>query len=291
MARRVRHLQVAVLLTADVATTVDGIPTHLLRPLSERDSVALLADRLPEPPAAAGRGHARHDRRRQPAGAGGPRRGAQPGAVAGRGAAAGRAPRPTARWATPTGSGWTGCPRTPAGCCCSPPSTSRTSRRRSPPPPRPPEWRSRPSPRRRSPAWSASSPAVSRSPNRWPARWSRPARRPRSGERRTGCSPACSTRRGGRLRRAMHLAAATTGTDADLADELERAAAGGQGGWVTASGGAVPGRRTQRPPERRGRPPADRRPVRVDRRPTRSGPAAARPPPSRLRGPGRHRPR
>ncbi|MEV4497706.1 AAA family ATPase [Micromonospora arborensis] len=52
VARRLRHLPVAVLLTADVAVTVDGIPAHRLRPLSARDSVAVLIDRLPERPAA-----------------------------------------------------------------------------------------------------------------------------------------------------------------------------------------------------------------------------------------------
>lgn len=52
VARRLRHLPVAVLLTADVTATVDGIPAHLLRPLDERESVAVLTDRLPERPAA-----------------------------------------------------------------------------------------------------------------------------------------------------------------------------------------------------------------------------------------------
>ncbi|WP_309232078.1 ATP-binding protein [Micromonospora tarensis] len=64
VARRLRHLPVAVLLTGDVATTVDGIPAHRLRALTERESAGVLtdrlrqlteregADRLPEQPAA-----------------------------------------------------------------------------------------------------------------------------------------------------------------------------------------------------------------------------------------------
>ncbi|MGI5520403.1 AAA family ATPase [Micromonospora sp. CA-259024] len=52
VARRLRHLPVAVLLTADVTATVDGIPAHRLRPLDARDSVAVLTDRLPERPTA-----------------------------------------------------------------------------------------------------------------------------------------------------------------------------------------------------------------------------------------------
>lgn len=52
VARRLRHLPVAVLLTADVTVAVDGIPAHRLRPLDARDSVAVLTDRLPECPAA-----------------------------------------------------------------------------------------------------------------------------------------------------------------------------------------------------------------------------------------------
>lgn len=52
VARRLRHLPVAVLLTADVTLAVDGIPAHRLRPLDARDSVAVLTDRLPECPAA-----------------------------------------------------------------------------------------------------------------------------------------------------------------------------------------------------------------------------------------------
>ncbi|MGQ5261131.1 AAA family ATPase [Micromonospora sp. ZYX-F-536] len=52
VARRLRHLPVAVLLTADVTTTVDGIPAHRLRALDERESVAVLTDRSPERPAA-----------------------------------------------------------------------------------------------------------------------------------------------------------------------------------------------------------------------------------------------
>ncbi|MDG4810544.1 AAA family ATPase [Micromonospora sp. WMMD1120] len=46
VARRVRDLPVVVLLTADVTATVDGIPAHRLRDLTERESAALLADRL-----------------------------------------------------------------------------------------------------------------------------------------------------------------------------------------------------------------------------------------------------
>ncbi|MEU8166891.1 AAA family ATPase [Micromonospora sp. NPDC049004] len=52
VARRLRHLPAAVLLTADVTATVDGIAAHRLPPLGERDSIAVLADRLPERPAA-----------------------------------------------------------------------------------------------------------------------------------------------------------------------------------------------------------------------------------------------
>ncbi|MET8374043.1 AAA family ATPase, partial [Micromonospora profundi] len=50
VARRLRHLPVAVLLTADVTAAVDGVATCRLGPLSERDSVAVLADRLHERP-------------------------------------------------------------------------------------------------------------------------------------------------------------------------------------------------------------------------------------------------
>ncbi|MEH1168222.1 AAA family ATPase [Micromonospora sp. CPCC 205539] len=52
VARRLRHLPVAVLLTADVTATVDGIPAHRLRALNERESAAVLADRLSERPSA-----------------------------------------------------------------------------------------------------------------------------------------------------------------------------------------------------------------------------------------------
>ncbi|MER7889861.1 AAA family ATPase [Micromonospora sp. NPDC094482] len=52
VARRLRRLPVAVLLTAATASP-GGLPTHRLPPLDERDSAALLADRLPEPPAPA----------------------------------------------------------------------------------------------------------------------------------------------------------------------------------------------------------------------------------------------
>ncbi|WFE99772.1 LuxR family transcriptional regulator [Micromonospora sp. WMMD964] len=46
VARRLRHLPVAVLLTAGVAATVDGIPAYRLRALTEQESAALLTDRL-----------------------------------------------------------------------------------------------------------------------------------------------------------------------------------------------------------------------------------------------------
>ncbi|MET7670878.1 AAA family ATPase [Micromonospora luteifusca] len=52
VARRLRHLPVVVLLTADVTVTVDGIPAHRLRPLDESSSVAVLTGRLTERPAA-----------------------------------------------------------------------------------------------------------------------------------------------------------------------------------------------------------------------------------------------
>ncbi|WCN79131.1 AAA family ATPase [Micromonospora sp. LH3U1] len=64
VARRLRHSPIAVLLTADVTTMVDGIPAYRLRALTESESVAVLtdqlrplgeresADRLPERPAA-----------------------------------------------------------------------------------------------------------------------------------------------------------------------------------------------------------------------------------------------
>ncbi|MEV1328092.1 LuxR family transcriptional regulator [Micromonospora costi] len=48
VARRLRRLPVAVVLTATVAP--DGLPGHRLQPLDERDSAAVLADRLPDPP-------------------------------------------------------------------------------------------------------------------------------------------------------------------------------------------------------------------------------------------------
>ncbi|WP_309244401.1 ATP-binding protein [Micromonospora parastrephiae] len=45
-ARRLRRLPVVVLLTADVTATIDGIAAHRLRPLTERESAAVLTDRL-----------------------------------------------------------------------------------------------------------------------------------------------------------------------------------------------------------------------------------------------------
>ncbi|MEV1146043.1 ATP-binding protein, partial [Micromonospora sp. NPDC049799] len=49
VARRLRRLPVAVLLTAATAPP-DGVPHHRLRPLDERAGADLLADLLPEPP-------------------------------------------------------------------------------------------------------------------------------------------------------------------------------------------------------------------------------------------------
>lgn len=46
VARRLRHLPLAVLLTGDVTAAVDGIPAHRLRALTERESVAVLTDRF-----------------------------------------------------------------------------------------------------------------------------------------------------------------------------------------------------------------------------------------------------
>ncbi|MBQ0978014.1 AAA family ATPase [Micromonospora sp. M61] len=46
VARRLRHLPIAILLTADVTATVDGIPAHRLRALTEHESAAVLTDRL-----------------------------------------------------------------------------------------------------------------------------------------------------------------------------------------------------------------------------------------------------
>ncbi|MFC4019278.1 LuxR C-terminal-related transcriptional regulator [Micromonospora sp. GCM10011542] len=51
VARRLRHLPIAVLLTAGVTSTVDGIPAYRLQPLDDRASRAVLTDRLPERPA------------------------------------------------------------------------------------------------------------------------------------------------------------------------------------------------------------------------------------------------
>ncbi|MFC0505581.1 helix-turn-helix transcriptional regulator [Micromonospora costi] len=48
VARRLRRLPVAVVLTATVAP--DGLPGHRLDPLDERNSATVLADRLPHPP-------------------------------------------------------------------------------------------------------------------------------------------------------------------------------------------------------------------------------------------------
>ncbi|MEU8010136.1 AAA family ATPase [Micromonospora parva] len=46
VARRLRHLPLAVLLTADVTANLDGIPAHQLRALTEHESTAVLTDRL-----------------------------------------------------------------------------------------------------------------------------------------------------------------------------------------------------------------------------------------------------
>ncbi|MGN9893549.1 LuxR C-terminal-related transcriptional regulator [Micromonospora sp. L31] len=52
VARRLRHLRVAVLLTTATDASVGGVPGHRLRPLDDRASAALLADRLTGQPVA-----------------------------------------------------------------------------------------------------------------------------------------------------------------------------------------------------------------------------------------------
>ncbi|MGB2571247.1 LuxR C-terminal-related transcriptional regulator [Micromonospora citrea] len=52
VARRLRDLPVAVVLTTGADTTAGGIPSHRLRPLDEADSHAVLTDRLPGRPSA-----------------------------------------------------------------------------------------------------------------------------------------------------------------------------------------------------------------------------------------------
>ncbi|MEU5790521.1 LuxR C-terminal-related transcriptional regulator [Micromonospora purpureochromogenes] len=52
VARRLRHLRVAVLLTTATDAIVGGVPGHRLRPLDDRASAALLADRLAGQPVA-----------------------------------------------------------------------------------------------------------------------------------------------------------------------------------------------------------------------------------------------
>ena len=234
VARRVRHLPVAVLLTADVATTVDGIPTHLLRPLSERDSVALLADRLPEPPAApvaatlatigGGNPQALVDlaevlspgqwRGEEPLPAAPPADGALGHAYRVR---LDRLP-PDTRWmlllaALDESDEPATLARAAAAAgvaieALAPAEVAGLVRVE-------PGGVTFPQPLARAMVAASAPPAQRRAAHRLLAGVLDP--------------------QGRRLRRAMHLAAATTGTDADLADELERAAAGGQGGWVTAS--------------------------------------------------------
>ncbi|MEU4717565.1 AAA family ATPase, partial [Micromonospora purpureochromogenes] len=53
VARRLRHLRVAVLLTTATDAPLGGVPGHRLRPLDDRASAALLADRLTGHPVAA----------------------------------------------------------------------------------------------------------------------------------------------------------------------------------------------------------------------------------------------
>ncbi|MCM0677066.1 ATP-binding protein, partial [Micromonospora phytophila] len=50
VARRLRQLPIVILLTGTTSATAGGIPTYRLRPLDERDSCAVLADRAPEQP-------------------------------------------------------------------------------------------------------------------------------------------------------------------------------------------------------------------------------------------------
>ncbi|GAB3933153.1 hypothetical protein GCM10027614_03560 [Micromonospora vulcania] len=127
VARRLRHLPVAVLLTADVTATIDGVAAHRLGLLNERESVAVLADRLPEWPCAPVAAAL------AAVGGGNPQALVDladvlsPGQCRGRSRCPARR-RPTARWVAPTGPGWTDCRPTPDGCCCSRHSTRTGSR-------------------------------------------------------------------------------------------------------------------------------------------------------------------
>ena len=290
VARRLRHLPMAVLLTADVTATVDGVATCRLGPLSRAGQRC-----GPGRPAArttrrAGGGHPRRDRRRQPAGARGPRRRAEPGAMAGGGTATRHA---TGR--RRAGPRLPGPPRPPAAGH-PPDAAARRARRVERARDTGPRGRRRRCGRRGARPGGGRRPGPGRARGRHVPAAADPGdgRGQRTARAATAGAPAA--RRGARRGRA----AAAPGHAPRRRDgghrRCPRRRVGARGGRRTDRLGdgldrAVSGSRTQRPPARRRRPAADRRPVRVDRRPAHRGTSAARPAPRHLRRPGRRRAR
>ncbi|MFC5927098.1 helix-turn-helix transcriptional regulator [Micromonospora vulcania] len=234
VARRLRHLPVAVLLTADVTATIDGVAAHRLGLLNERESVAVLADRLPEWPcapvaaalAAVGGGNPQalvdladvlspgQCRGEEPLPGAPPADGALGRAYRAR---LDRLPSDTRRMLLLAALDEDGEPATlirAAGAAgtaveaLAPAEVAGLVRVG-------PRGVTFPQPLARAMV-AATAPLAER----------RAAHRLLAGALDAD---------GQRLRRAMHLAAAQTGTNPALAVELERAAAGGQGGWATAS--------------------------------------------------------
>ncbi|RLP93059.1 LuxR family transcriptional regulator [Micromonospora sp. CV4] len=234
VARRLRHLPVAVLLTADATATVDGIPAHRLGPLDERESAAVLTDRLAERPAApvvaalaaVGGGNPQalvdlaevltpgQGRGEEPLPCAPPADGALGRAYRAR---LDRLPRDTRRMLLLAALDEDGQPATliraasVAGAtveALAPAEVAGLVRVE-------PRGVTFPQPLARAMVAASAPLAERRAAHRLLASVLDPD--------------------GQRLRRAMHLAAATTGADPALATELEQAAAGGEGGWTAAS--------------------------------------------------------
>lgn len=234
VARRLRHLPVAVLLTADATATVDGIPAHRLGPLNERESAAVLTDRLAERPAApvvaalaaVGGGNPQalvdlaavltpgQGRGEEPLPCAPPADGALGRAYRAR---LDRLPRDTRRMLLLAALDEDGQPATliraasVAGAtveALAPAEVAGLVRVE-------PRGVTFPQPLARAMVAAGAPLAERRAAHRLLASVLDPD--------------------GHRLRRAMHLAAATTGADPALATELEQAAAGGEGGWAAAS--------------------------------------------------------